>query len=278
MTSHRCLGICLFFNDEDIVEDALEHLLENNHHLIVWDHGSTDATSSILDSYNAHFIERLYLPREFDFYNVFQTVSQHVLENHARSYDWVSFPESDEILEGPDRSKSYFEHIKDVLDSPHDWVQFNNIVYWFTAEDNAAVVSPITRVRRYCIWNNCGPRIYGWRGSAMNVREFNHNPAEGTKYPVHFNTRHYQARSEAQLRKRIRDRMGLRRGGKNFHFEYMEKNYSNLFIDPHKLHYDDLITDLSLDEIFDWGEVYGSHQKLLEQLSAENKLASGQQP
>jgi glycosyltransferase involved in cell wall biosynthesis len=268
-SSPRCLGIGLFYNDDDMVRDALEHLLENNHDLIIWDHGSTDRTAAILDEYNEHFVERLFLPREFDFYRLFETVSRHILDKYAGQYDWISFPESDEILEGPDRSKSYYEHAREVLDSPYDWVQFNNIVYWFTEEDDDAIASPVERIRRYCIWKDCPPRVYAWRASAMNIRAFNHNPAEGEKYPTHFNTCHYQMRSEQQMRKRIRDRMGLRRGSANFHFDYMSRNASGLFLRPELLHYDDRVTDLDLTEVFKWREVYGTHQKLCEQLDKE---------
>lgn len=266
----RCLGIGLFYNDEDMVRDALDHLLENNHDLVVWDHGSTDGTAAVLDEYNSHFVERLFLPREFDFYKLFETVSRHVLKNYTSKYDWISFPESDEILEGPDRSKSYYEHIREVYDSPYDWVQFNNMVYWFTSEDDPSITLPVQRVRRYCIWADCPPRVYAWRSSAMNIRKFNHNAANGEKYPLHFNTCHYQMRSEEQMKKRIRDRMGLRKGGKNFHFDYMARNISGLYVKPEDLHYDDRKSDLNLKEIFDWSTVYGSYDQLCEQLKEES--------
>lgn len=266
----RCLGIGLFYNDEDMVRDSVEHLLENNHDLVVWDHGSTDGTAAILDEYQKHFVERLFLPREFDFYKLFETVSHHILDNYVSQYDWISFPESDEILEGPDRGKSYYEHVLDVYESPYDWLQFNNIVHWFTSEDDRSIVSPVERIRRYCIHATCPPCVYAWRASAMNVRWFNHNAAGGEKYPVHFNTCHYQMRSKEQMEKRIRDRVGVRRGSENYHMDYMARNISNLYIEPEALHYDDRSSDLDLAEIFDWSVVYGSYAQLLRQIECEN--------
>jgi glycosyltransferase involved in cell wall biosynthesis len=265
----RCLGIGLFYNDEDIVRNALDHLLENNHDVVVWDHGSTDATASILDEYNEHFVERIFLPREFDFYQLFGEVSRHIMSQYTKTYDWISFPESDEILEGPDRRKSYFEHVCDVYESPYDWIKFNNMVYWFTEEDSQHIISPVDRIRRYCIWTSCQPRIYAWRASAMNIRFFNHNPPKGRMFPTLFNTCHYQMRSEEQMKKRLIDRMGLRREKTNFHFDYMAKNMSRLYVDPQALHFDDRVSDLDLSEIFDWRKIYGTYEELCAILDSE---------
>jgi hypothetical protein len=262
MSVPRCLGICLFFNDDDLVSDAITHLLENNHEIVVWDHGSTDGTADEISKFKSHIRERHFLPRSFDFYQLFEHVSRYVIENYAPQYDWISFPESDEFLEGPDRKKKYFEHICDVYKSPYDWLQFNNIVYWFTSNDLVSELSPRKRIRRYSIWPNCGPRIYAWRAECMNVRSFNHNPALGVKYPVLFNTCHYQFRSAAQMVKRIEGRMGLSRAKANYHFDFMSNNMKKLIISPEQLNYDDKLNELSLVPTLDWGEVYGTYDQL----------------
>lgn len=268
----KCLGICLFYNDEDIVDEAIEHLLENNHEVIVWNHGSTDNTQLAIDRYKNQIRSMHFLPRSFDFYKLFEHVSKYVIEHYRDQYDWISFPESDEFLEGPSRNKSYYDYVCDVFHSPYDWVQFNNIVYWFTDADDANITSVRQRVRHYSIWKDCGPRVYAWRASAMNIREFNHNPALGNRFPTLFNTCHYQVRSEEQLIKRIESRLGLSQGAKNYHFDYMKNNMKDLFIKPSSLHYDDG-GDLSLDQIFDWSKyVYGSYERLMEQL--KNQVSS----
>lgn len=268
MAKPRCLGICLFYNDDDIVEDAITHLLENNHEVVVWDHGSNDRTAEMIDKFNPYIRERHFLLRSFDFYRLFEHVSQYVIDNYAAQYDWISFPESDEILEGPDRKKSYYDHVCDVVESPYDWVQFNNIVFWFTSEDFADEPSPRMRIRRYSIWKDCGARVYAWRARCMNVRKFNHNPALGSKYPIHFNTCHYQFRSEAQALKRIESRIGLSRGPANFHFDFMQRNKEKLYIPAEHLHFDDGISELSLVQSLNWRDVYGTYDELMKQLQA----------
>jgi glycosyltransferase involved in cell wall biosynthesis len=272
MANPRCLGICLFYNADDIVEDAVKHLLENNHELVVWDHGSTDRTAEILDRFNPYIRERHFLPSSFEFYKLFEHVSRHVIATYASEYDWISFPESDEFLEGPDRQDSYYKYVCDVVDSPYDWVQFNNMVFWYTDKDNPEEPSPRKRVRHYSIWANCGPRVYAWRARCMNVRWFNHNPAAGMKYPVNFNTCHYQARSEEQMTKRIHCRIGLTRGALNFHFAFMELNQDKLRIPADRLHLDDGIHDLSKVQTFDWSEVYGTLEAFQKQMQLRNAL------
>ena len=268
MKKPRCLGVCLFYNDDDIVEDAITHLLENNHEVVVWDHGSNDRTAEMIDKFNPYIRERHFLPRSFDFYRLFKHVSRNVIYNYALDYDWISFPESDEILEGPDRKKSYYEHVCDVVESPCDWVQFNNMVYWFTEKDRPEVLSPRKRIRHYSIWSDCQPRIYAWRAQCMNVREFNHNEPLGKKYPINFNTCHYQVRGAEQLIKRIKGRLGLRRGENNAHFDYMALNARKMFILSKQLHFDDGVSDLSTVQVFDWEKIYGTYDALMEQLKA----------
>jgi Glycosyl transferase family 2 len=270
MAKPRCLGICLFYNDDDIVEDAITHLLENNHEVVVWDHGSTDHTSRMIDKFNPFIRERHFVPRSFDFYQIFEHVSRHVINHYVQDYDWISFPESDEILEGPDRTKSYFEHVCDVVESSHDWLQFDNMLFWFTSEDDKAESSPRKRIRHYSIWQDCPPRIYAWRASSMNVRWFNHNPPLGNKYPINFKTCHYQWRSEAQLVKRIQGRIGLRRRGWNHHFDFMRINKDRLYIPAARLHFDDGVSELSCRQTINWHDVYGSYDALIEQMKAED--------
>jgi glycosyltransferase involved in cell wall biosynthesis len=275
MAKPRCLAVCLFYNDDDIVEDAIKHLLENNHELVVWDHGSSDRTAEEIDKFNPYIRERHFLPRSFDFFKLFEHVSRYVIDNYAAQYDWISFPESDEILEGPDRKKSYYEHVCDVVESPYDWVQFNNMVYWFTDEDFADEPSPRMRIRRYSIWADCLPRVYAWRARCMNVREFNHNPARGNKYPAHFNTCHYQMRSERHMLKRIESRVGLRQGRlANAHFDFMEINKDKLYIPTAQLHFDDGISELSRVQTLNWRDIYGNYDMLMEQLKASGSKQS----
>lgn len=259
MALPKALGVLLCYNDAEILSESIDWLLLNGHDVIALDHGSDDGTAAVLDKYRHRLVERLFLPREFDFYNLYEAMSRHLMDNYTACYDWISWPDQDELLEGPDRSKSYYAHLIDVFNSPYDWIQFNNQNFWFTGEDDMRLARPTERIRHYSIMPDCAPRIRSWRASATNIRWFNHNPPNGTPFPTHFNLRHYPMRSADQAEKRlIKDRADLRRGSANFHYDNMKKNRSRLHIDASQLHFDDGRSNLSTEARFNWRDVYGS--------------------
>lgn len=260
LPSVRLLGVLLCYNDGDLVEDSVRYLREQGHELVVWDHGSTDETPYLLERLRGEFVELTNVPRSFDFYGLYQAMSKHLLENYVARYDWVSWPDQDEFLEGPDRAHSYAEWLEEVAASPYDWIQFNNFNFWWTADDDAGIKSAPERVRHYCLWPDCGPRIRSWRASATNIREnFNHNPPLGAKYPPNFSLRHYPMRSFEQMQRRLRsDRAGLRRGPSNYHYDNMSHWPERLVISPEKLHFDDGRSELDHSVIFDWRSIYGT--------------------
>ncbi len=205
-------------------------------HLVVWDHGSTDETPDVLRRLPAELVELQTIPRSVDFYGLYQAMSAHLLKATWPSYDWVSWPDQDEFLEGPDRSRPYREWLEEVAASPYDWIQFNNFNFWWTEADDPTVPRAVERVRHYSLFADCGPRIRSWRASSTNIRQFNHNPPLGERYPRLFNLRHYPMRSEAQMARRLQvDRAGLRRGGANYHYDNMSSWPDRLVIPPEKL-------------------------------------------
>ena len=254
----KCLCVLLCYNDADILGDVIDHMLTNHHDIIAWDHGSDDNTPEILDKFRKQLRERKFVPRSFDFYNLYQQMSKNLIDNYIDHYDWISWPDEDEILEGPDRGKTYYEYVCDVYNSKYNYIRFNNNNFWFTEEDDMKILSPIKRIKRYSIFPDCAPRIRAWRASVTNIREFNHNVLDGEQYPVVFNLRHYPMRSVNQLQKRIsKDRVDLQRGDQNYHFNNLKKNYDKLFLRPDQLNYDDGISILNPVEKYNWREIYG---------------------
>ena len=253
----RLLGVLLCYNDGDLVEDAVRYLRDQDHELVVWDHGSTDDTPEILRRLKGDLVELTTVPRSVDFYQMYPRMSEHLLKEYIPRYDWISWPDQDEFLEGPDRQRSYKAWIEEVAGSPYDWVQFNNFNFWWTAADDLSVKRAVDRVRHYALFADCAPRVRCWRASSTNVREFNHNPPLGERYPRLFNLRHYPMRSEAQMRRRLEtDRAGLRRGPSNYHYENMASWPERLIIPPDKLHVD-RGGELDPAPVFDWRAIYG---------------------
>jgi len=258
MSRLRCLGVLLCYNDGDLLEESISYLLEQEHDVIVWDHGSTDETPAVLRRFGSELRELRNVPRDFDFYELYPAMSRHLMSNYVDEYDWISWPDQDEFLEGPSRDRPYRDYLREAHDAGIDWIEFDNFNYWFTEEDDPTVASPTRRVRRYALRPDCPPRIRAWRAPVTNIRRFNHNPLEGTPSPRHFRLRHYPMRSLEQARARVlRDRAGLRRGGMNFHYENMGRRLDSLAIPAAQLHLDDGVADLDPEPIFDWRRIYG---------------------
>ncbi len=259
----RLLGVLLCYNDGDLVADAVRYLIEQGHDVIAWDHGSDDETGDILRRLKSDLVELQTIPRSFDFYRLYPEMSRHLLADYVHRYDWISWPDQDEFLEGPDRTRSYRSWMDEFVESPYDWLQFRNFNYWWTESDNRSVASAVDRVRHYSLFADCGPRIRSWRASAMNEREFNHNPPNGQRAPMLCNLRHYPMRSEEQMMRRLeRDRANLRRGQSNYHYDNMKSWRERLRIPPEALHYDNG-GELNLEPVFNWRDIYGDASSLL---------------
>jgi glycosyltransferase involved in cell wall biosynthesis len=253
----RLLGVLLCYNDADILRDAIDALLKSKHEIIVWDHGSDDETKKVLDSFGKIFVERKFIPRSFDFYQLYPAMSENIIKNYSAKYDWVSWPDQDEILEGPSRSDSYFDYLCEVFNSPFHWIQFNNFNFWYTEKDRPDILSPVERIKHYCLFPDCAPRVRSWRASKTNIRVFNHNSLEGKRYPSLFNLRHYPMRSEAQMLKRVyKDRSGLKRENQNYHYENMKQHIEKMQIKSNHLHCDNG-AELKMSLVYNWREIYG---------------------
>lgn len=259
----RKLGVLLTYDDVDMVGETLGHLLAQDHEVIVWDHGSTDGTLELLHERRRDLLELRSVSRdEVGLYDIYPAMSRHLLSGPAARYDWISWPDSDELLLGTDPDERYADFVDRVVASPHDWVQFRNWNFWWTAEDDPAIESPVERLRHYALFENCAPRIRAWRASATNVREFNHNDPEGVRFPELANLCHYPMRSREQAVQRLRTRADIRRGEQNWHYDRMQRDPAVAEIPASALRRadrDPRVPGLRLDPGggFDWFEVYG---------------------
>lgn len=275
MANPRLLGVILCYNDGDVLPDVIEHLLENDHHVVAWNHGSTDDTADVLARYRPHLREVTDISRDVDFYDMYPLMSKHLLKNYVAHYDWISWPDQDEILEGPVRGRSYRESLEEVIASRHSWIEFRDFVYWFTDQDDAAIRSPSARVRHYSLAEHGVMKVRSWRASATNVRWFNHNKAEGSKWPPLFNLRHYPMRSAQQMERRLsRDRADIQHGPVNYHYEHMKSVADRMRVPASALHYDDGVRDLDPSMKFEWKGIYGTRPTLPESINGAYVLST----
>ncbi len=261
------LAVILFHNDEEIVEEQINHMLSNKHDIIIFNHNSTDNTGDLIKKKaNEHSeIKKIYdISKDIPFINngVFKYISQILIDDYSHKYDWITFVESDEFLEGPKRDKNYYEYLLDVSKTSSTYIQFDNMLFWFTVKDDPSIKSVRKRIKHYSYYRNCGPRIYAWKAKYTNIRRYNHNkPINAKKYPIHFNTCHYPFTSIHQMERKLIGRSKLSNRMENSHYKKLHNTISNehkrrkLIIEPKQLHYDDG-SDLIKDDKINWYYIY----------------------
>lgn len=237
----RFLGMLLCYNDADMLAPVLEHLIENRHDVVVWNHGSEDETDAIARSYLGRgVIEYQSLDREaVPFKELYGLCSDYLVAEFAGRYDWLSWPDQDELLEGPDLTRPYHEQVTELLAAGRTWVEFDNYVFWFTDEDDPNEPDPVARLRHYNLYV-CPPRVRAWRFDRTNHRRLgNSNPIDGPKAPVNWPLRHYPMRTVEQARRRAehdRNQPGFQFSDKNWHYEHFRDDPRALMVPAERLH------------------------------------------
>jgi hypothetical protein len=282
----KCLAVLLFHNDADLIQAQIDYYrFENRHDIIIFDHASTDNSHDIYKK-NKDEITCLYeLPEgRVDFknnevheliYSVLQGNIPYfgikvtgIQMHYSAEYDWISFPESDEFLEGPDRSLDYFGHLCVLHPQANiNKIKFDNYIFWFTEKDDKRIKSPTKRIKHYSLKRACAERLYAWRGHHTISRFFGHvHPRDIPSEITTWKTRHYEMRSEEHLRVKIEARAGVPQtfqnspNKMNHHYEIMARRIGSVkdygIIAADELHYDDGISELIDSEKYPWSQIY----------------------
>ena len=292
--SIRCLAVLLFHNDEDLVADQIEYYkYKNNHDIIVFNHNSTDNTKYNIEKYSDDILCIYELSYKINFANheVFDTIfkildqNSNIKKNEIKisnkngynlnfkeNYDWISFPESDEFLEGPDRKKTFYEYLCDIHNKKEiTSIKYLTFTYWFTEKDDMKEESPIKRIKYYCVnkpgdtslyekksnYGNSSSKQYTWRANKIEKTFFGHCGIIPRKKFLIWNTRHYEIRKKKHLINKLKDRADNNDGC--HHYKIMnEKLKTNSFYDlkSDELYFDDGINDLNMNEKFNWTKIY----------------------
>jgi hypothetical protein len=177
---------------------------------------------------------------EVPFRDLYGVCASYLVQSYGGRYDWLSWPDQDELLHGPDLARPYHEQVAELLAAGYDAVEFDNFVFWFTDADDPAESDPVERVRHYCLSNPASPRIRAWRFSVTNERRLgNSNPLPGKRAPANWPLRHYPMRSPEQARRRVehdRNRPGFQFDDKNWHYERFREDLERLRVPAERLH------------------------------------------
>jgi hypothetical protein len=302
----KYLTVLLFHNDEDLVESQINYYLKNNQELIVFLHNCSDNSENIVNNYKNSILCIYKLSNKFKFFknevhtfiydillgkqlnfdnNTDISISEikYIDFNFSKNYNWISFPESDEFLEGPDRSLTFYEHLEKIhLNKNINKIEYLNVVFWFTEMDNMNIKDIEKRIKYYSFKKNCAPRIYSWRGNKTIQRLYGHMmPLDKRTEIVKWHTRHYEMRSKKQFHNKLLNRIKSRiieesNNYSNYHYNYMlhkiieDDEYG--CIKSTELHFDDGNSNLIMDDKYDWNIIYCSNVFLDDHREKNSKI------
>lgn len=217
----KVIGMIPIFNDEDVIEEVIEHLISQGIQIVILDNGSTDSSYKICEKFLDHGVLDLKQFSTPTFIYHEPSIRRMLYDMAiAQSPDWVIANDSDEILESNDQRFTLKESIEKANLEGCNMIQFNRFDFYITDDDNESVKSTKDKLRYYSYY---GDYIYrAWKYfPGIRVGYNPHLPVypDGYQYKIYLNKfvlRHYPFRSREQVKKKLSDRT---RGT-----EYLKKN------------------------------------------------------
>lgn len=233
------------YNDEDIIQEVIEHLISQGMELVVLDNGSTDKSYEICKKFLGKGILTL---QQFKSDTYRSEVNHRILYDMALTHspDWVIRSDSDELLESGQQGSTLKEAIEKVDATGHNLIQFNRFDFFMTDDDNESVNSFKEKMKYYSYQGDFLYRAWKYFPGIRIGDAAGHYPVfpDGYRYkisPNKFVLRHYTFRSQEQAEKKMSDRVrgtGTRKENKrimNNHYKLtLKQNYSDK-IDHKKL-------------------------------------------
>jgi glycosyltransferase involved in cell wall biosynthesis len=242
----RIVGLMPVYNESDIVEQAIDHLISQGIELVLIDDGSADGSYEICST----FLGKGVLSRErlSNKYFEFQLILQRLFET-AQNYapDWTLLSGADEFLESPYRGLTLKDAIELESSKGHNLIQFDNFEFWPTEKDHDSKESDVRKRLRYYSWQDDFQFLCWKVYPGMTVHETGgHIPRFPEGVPVRvspnkFVLRYYKIRSyEHGLRKVFRERLPryspeLRKKGWHVRYDNFGKERNYFVIDSNKL-------------------------------------------
>ena len=205
----KLLGVIMTYNDDDCLHSAIESLLESNHYVWVFDHGSIDSTKKVVDKYpkvTYQYVDRTTYPNFMkpgqD--NIHHFITDFIIKKQGE-FDWVTWIDSDEIIcSMPEDSKSFYELINDAYRNGYDGIPGYLREYWATEGDDPKVSDFRNRITRFknkgCGY--CGGLNRTWRidcTPVMTEGTLRHTFFNGLQlYPKPHLLKHYPIRTNGQ--------------------------------------------------------------------------------
>jgi len=251
------------YNESDIIESVVRHLISQGVDLVILDNGSTDGTYEICSRFLGHgvlSIEKL-ITEHFNFDLLEQQLYQQVLNRDA---DWALLSGADEFLESPYPHVTLEKAIESDDQKGYNLIQFNNFEFWPTEQDYASHEPDAKKRIKYYTWNDdmqfrCWKiipniRVTGTTGHYPQFPEGHKVRIPHTKYIL----RHYRVRSYEQgVRKIFIDRLPRypeedRKKGLHVQYDKFERDPKFFIINSKNLTLYQENAKWNLKKTFDW--------------------------
>ena len=251
------------YNESDIIESVVRHLISQGVDLVILDNGSTDGTYEICSRFLGHgvlSIEKL-ITEHFNFDLLEQQLYQQVLNRDA---DWALLSGADEFLESPYPHVTLEKAIESDDQKGYNLIQFNNFEFWPTEQDYASHELDAKKRIKYYTWNDdmqfrCWKiipniRVTGTTGHYPQFPEGHKVRIPHTKYIL----RHYRVRSYEQgVRKIFIDRLPRypeedRKKGLHVQYDKFERDPKFFIINSKNLTLYQENAKWNLKKTFDW--------------------------
>jgi len=206
----KIIGMLSVYNDGNIINEVIEHLLSQNLELVVLDNGSTDGSFEICRKFQDKGILQL---KQFqtETYNQFLVYRMLYDMTIAHNPDWVVKIDSDEFLESGISKMNLKDAIIQVDKEGYNLIQFDRFDFFMTDDDKKNSDSIKNKLRYY----SCqGDFLYrSWKYiPGITLGTNGHYPVfpGGIGYKIYskkFVLRHYPFRSKEQAKKKISGRL-----------------------------------------------------------------------
>jgi len=200
------------YNEEDIIEEVVEHLLDQGLELVVLDNGSTDRTYEIckkIENKNLLNISQFKTSTyAYEWDSILRTLYDMAL---VHSPDWVIRSDSDEFLSSGIDGVNLKDAITQVDEEGQNLIQFNRFDFFMTDDDDLSAKSIKKKLPYYSYHGDFLYRAWKYSPGIKIGYAGGHYPIfpEGLPYlisPRKFVMRHYTFRSKEQALKKMKGR------------------------------------------------------------------------
>jgi len=207
----KIVAMIAVFNDEDFIQEVIEHNISQGLELVILDNGSTDKTFQICQKFLDKGVLKLFQ---------FKSSSWNLATNNrllydlalSQSPDWIILCDSDELLESGIKNQTLKDLILKADSESYNIIQFNRFEFQMSDNDDKNSDSIKEKLKYYSFGIDFLYRAWKFFPGIRIMNIGSHLPIfpEGYKYkifPKNAVIRHYTFRSIEQAKNKLASRI-----------------------------------------------------------------------